>query len=384
MQAEIMKTHNFKRELPFKTINGFIVVEMTIGNKKGNFILDTGASTMLDESFAKDLTYKILGKRKNIDTQGKKKLLKTAVFANLSVGGIDFQNIVASVSDLAIVNILKTKNCMEVSGLLGANVMNKGVWHIDYRNQKITISDSRDSIPLQDNKHVIGFTSSGSGTPLVRLSSNGKYLGEARLDTGNSGDFEISKSSASPLLPLKKSIKRYGFTSGVFGMYIDTTYTTLLPKLTFGQNFETKNTSVAISSRLTGAPLIGYEFLKHYIVTIDWKYQEITFSDYQPSLENRNFTFGFSPLYENGKLLIGSLIEQSAADKAGLKLNEQIVKINGINCEKMTQSDYCDFRNQKILAKSDSLELTIKKGDKEVKYTLSKTDLSGLLKTVSK
>jgi Aspartyl protease/PDZ domain len=378
MLAERMKTHSFKREMPFKTINGFIVVEMTIGNKKGNFILDTGASTMLDDDFAKGLAFKILGKKKHIDTRGKKKLLKTVIFDNLSIGDIDFKNIVASISDLAIVNILKSKACMDVSGLLGANVMNKGVWQIDYRNQKITISDSRDSIPLPENKKVVGFT--GTGTPLVRLSSKDKYLGESRFDTGNSGSFEMSKSLALPLLPLKNSIKRYGFSSGAFGTYIDTNYITLLPTLTFGQNFETKNTRVAISSGLSGAPLIGYEFLKDYVTTIDWKYQEITFSDYQPSLENPNFTFGFSLVFENGKLFISSLIEQSAADKAGLKLNDQIVKINGINCGKMTQSDYCDFRNQKILANSDTLELTIKKGDKDVKYTLSKTDLSDLLK----
>jgi hypothetical protein len=375
-KAEKMVHHSFKKEMPFQLVNGFIVVEMTVGNKKGNFILDTGAGTLINEDFAKDLSFKTLGKQKHRDVAGRKMLLKTVVFEKITVGAIDFQDIVASISDFQILKILKKGLCMDnISGLLGINVMNKGIWQIDYYNQKIIITDSRDSLTHPTDKQVINFYATGKGTPMIRMTHKDTYLGEAGLDTGNSGFIDIPKKTLQNLPFLKGFIKKYGISAGLFGMSRDTSLITQLPKLTLGQRLETQNAVVSFSSSLTGAPLIGYQFLKDYVVTIDWKYQEITFSGYKTSLEKPFFSYGFTPKMTDGKLTIASLIERSNADKAGFKLNDQILQINDVDCRNMTQTLYCDLRQQNIFESSSSLVLTIQRGDLVLKQELKKSDL---------
>ena len=376
MQAETMKQHSFKRELPFQNVNGFIVVEMTVDGKIGHFILDTGAPTMLDENFAKSITFKTIGKQKTIDSGGKIRNVKTIKLENVSVGGINFQGIVAGISDL---NVTKSALCTDFSGFLGANIMNKGVWQIDYANKKITITDSRDSLQLPNDKKVVRFFPIEKGTPIVSMTANGIYLGEAIFDTGSSGGIQFTKQAAANLPPMKGFMKGYGFSAGAFGTRKDTILKTLLPTLTLGDSFEIRNTPVNLSRSLVGSPLIGYEFLKDYTVTIDWKYQEITFSNYKPSVENPYFLYGFSPRLMDGKLVVASIVEQSAAFKAGLELNDQIMQINEMDFRNVTQNQYCDLMEKDLLKTTNTMVVTVRKGEKEVKYELTKTDLRGLL-----
>ncbi len=375
-KAEKMVQHSFKKQMPFQLVNGFIVVEMSIGNKKGNFILDTGAGTLISEDFAKDLSFKTLGKQKHRDVAGRKMFLKTVVFDKIAVGGIDFQGIVASVSDFQILKTLKTGLCMDnISGLMGVNVMNKGIWQIDYHNKKIIITDSRDSLNYPTDKQMINFYATGKGTPIIRMTHKDTYLGEAELDTGNSGFIDIPKKTLHNLPFLKDFIKKQGISAGLFGLSRDTSLITQLPKLTLGQRFETQNAVVSFSSSLIGAPLIDYDFLKDYVVTIDWKYQEITFSGYKTSLEKPFFSYGFTPKMTEGKLTIASLLERSNADKAGFKLNDHILQINDVDCRNITQARYCDLRQQNIIEHSNTLILTIQRGDLVLKQELKKSDL---------
>lgn len=379
MQTETMKQYAFKREIPFKNMNGFIVIEATIGNKTGDFILDTGASTMLDEAFVKNIPFEILGKRKHKDVNGKKKQLKTIQLKTLSVSDITFKGIVATVSDLEVLKLLKTNLCINVSGILGVNIMNKGVWQIDYFKNKITITDNKDSLNLPIDKKIIGFYSTGRGTPQIRVTSNGIYIGEAELDTGNTGDFTMPKQAVSMFPLLETFIVKRGLSAGAFGTKEDSSFKTQLPTLTLGQSFDAQNTMISFSNTHSGMPLIGYEFLKDYVVTIDWKYNEIILSSFKPSLEKSFFTFGFSTIFKEGKLCIASITEQSSADKAGFKLNDQILQINGEDYRQITQTDYCDFLQQDLLKRSDTLMLVVKRGEIEIKQKVTKTDLIKIL-----
>ena len=55
----------FKREILFRYEKGLIVVEASIDNEPYNFIFDTGASTIIDDDFAKKIKYKKLMSQKS-------------------------------------------------------------------------------------------------------------------------------------------------------------------------------------------------------------------------------------------------------------------------------------------------------------------------------
>ena len=134
MLEEKIMQFGFKREIPFRYEKGLIVVEASIDNEPYNFIFDTGASTIIDDDFAKKVKYKKIGIQRNKDTNGKNKNLKVIKINKVSIGGINFSDIVTSISDL---DKLKNITCIDFVGILGANVMNKSVWQIDYQKKII-------------------------------------------------------------------------------------------------------------------------------------------------------------------------------------------------------------------------------------------------------
>lgn len=375
IQKEKLLQQSFKTEIPFREEKGLLVVEVKIENKVHNFIFDTGASTVLDENFAKTIKSKKIGTQKHTDSGGKKAMLKIRQLEKLSVGNIDFSSIIISVYDLSA---LKKATCIDFVGILGANVMNKAVWQIDYKRKVITLTDSRDSLLQKDNQKTFNFYSEGKGTPKIRVSVNDDYLDEAELDTGSSGGLELTKQKLSHFTT-SKFISLYGSIFSLFSNKLDTTQITVLPIIKLGRDFEVPNTLVSFSSGLSRPLLIGNAFLKDYLVTIDWKRREITLSPAQSNVENQNNTYGFSPKLKDGKIIIGSIYENLAADKAGFKLNDEIVQINEVDFRHASYNDYCQLIQNWKDRKDKEISITVRQGNMEIKRILTQSNIKELI-----
>jgi hypothetical protein len=263
---------------------------------------------------------------------------------------------------------------MDIVGILGRNVINKAVWQIDYKRHIIILTNSRDSLAQQANKKTFNFYSINNGTPKIRLSMDSTFLGEAELDTGSSGGINLPKEDMPNSINSNNFIKLYGVNNGLFSEIMDTVQTTIVPVLKLGESADIKNALITFNSHLPFA-LIGNRFLRDYIVTIDWKYQELTLASFQPSSDNLYNNFGFTPKFKDGKIIIGSIIENSAAFNAGLKLNEPILQINQIDLRQANQSDYCELIKNWFKVNNKELSVIVLKENKEIKYTLIKTDL---------
>lgn len=149
---------------------------------------------------------------------------------------------------------------------------------------------------------------------------------------------------------------------------------TTIANFKIGSNFELENTLVTFNKVLPYA-IIGNKFMRDYVVTIDWKYQEIVLSSFKPNKERRYHTFGFSPSFKDGIIVIGSIYKNSSADREGLKINDQIVQINTIDCRGLTHTNYCELLKKDLLKNRNELTITVKRGDKELTRNLMKQDL---------
>jgi predicted aspartyl protease len=371
MQEEKIMQFGFKRALPFRYEKGLIVVEARIDNEPYNFIFDTGASTIIDDDFAKKVKYKKIGIQKHKDTRGKNKKLKVIKINKVSIGGIDFSDIVTSISDL---DNLKNTTCIDFVGILGANVMNKCVWQIDYQKKIIILTDSRDSLMQSSSRKTFDFYAEGKKTPKIRLSIDGKYIDEVLLDTGSNGGVDLPEKHLQDIGITNKFIIRNSMISGLLSESIETSKTTIIPKLTLGRGTEIENSFLTFN-KISPSALIGNRFLQDYLVTIDWKYQEITLVSTQKNKSSINSTFGFSCRLKEQILVIGSLTENSSADKAGLKINDEILQIDEKNYRNFNYSDYCELLENEIEEKTNELLITVKRGDKEMQVKVYKTDL---------
>lgn len=265
--VESMTSKSFKEELPFQEVSGMMVIEAKFQGVVKNFIFDTGATTILDKGFASTLEAQKIGKVKTVDSNNKKKRIPYVKLKKFKIGNVSFYDMVASVYDMTP---LKNKSSIEISGIIGANAMNKCIWQIDYQNKKIIFTNQRDSLNLSEKARKINFSATGKGVPTIALYSNGAYWGEAIFDTGSNGGIEINdKYLPDASSYVEKEVVTFGTLSSKTQKQKLVTTT-----LQLTEAFPLNNQLVTFEDNLRFG-IIGNQFLKDYKVTIDWMYQEI-------------------------------------------------------------------------------------------------------------
>ncbi len=138
-----MKLKKFLRKQGYHAIilttlpSGHHLLRAKLNGKRGNFILDTGASTTcIDEAKAtqfkiksKDTEHKATGAGRNdIDIRFSKK-------NKLKIGGWKIKKIPLVVMDLRHINEVLTAFDVEIDGIIGADVLHKGKGIIQYEKE---------------------------------------------------------------------------------------------------------------------------------------------------------------------------------------------------------------------------------------------------------
>jgi len=305
LKEDRVRQHSFKEKIRFKEVNGRIIIPVKIQNKTYDFLFDTGAITVIDDDVAKLIKLTKIAKRNLTDFSGNKKKLRYIRLDTITIQNIDFLAIGAVVSDL---NVLKDNKCIQVSGIIGANVMNNAVWQINYPYQEIIVTDSKDSLFLPFKSDTVSFETNMQGTPSFNLKTSTGINEEVILDTGSDKGIYLPYKNIYHLKDTSKLIKGYGMSYSAFGNSWDTTLFTNLSDVIIGYKFGIENTSVGFKQQLPQG-IIGGEFLKRYTVTIDWLYQNIIFSNFAP-IEKKLFdTYRFNPTFKDGKILVDYVYE---------------------------------------------------------------------------
>jgi len=118
--------------IPFNYDYNFAIVEVSINNKPYNFLVDTGAPTVISEEIYKDLNIKAADYTIVTDSQGQRNGQEVAVIPEMFVGDLIYTDIGAVVVSLRDVFEF---DCMGIDGILGANQMAKSFWKFDYENE---------------------------------------------------------------------------------------------------------------------------------------------------------------------------------------------------------------------------------------------------------
>lgn len=262
--------------------NGRVAVETKVAGIVGRSMFDTGAqisginSQFLNAhglEFRQGTKVKVVGV---VDAERRQTYLDIPV--EIFGTTIEF-------GDLVDVNI----GSPEWQLSIGAGFFEKLVVQFDYPNQRMRLI-TRDSIDLKKLKNVESRRDpNGGGSPLVKVRLNDQKDVWLIMDTGNSGGILIERAIAEKAKWLDQYPTTSGTAQGVNASgWIDRF---VLPKLTFG-GFEILDPSVSVPAedrgvelfkkeRTTGSNvkkargqyrgLLGYDILKHFVVTIDYK-----------------------------------------------------------------------------------------------------------------
>ncbi|TDQ08915.1 aspartyl protease family protein [Pedobacter metabolipauper] len=366
LQAGSLKQTDFVEKIPFNFDNGVPVIQVSIGGKSYNFLLDTGAPTVLSTELAAILNLKAQTNSTTADSQGNKNKEELVVIPNIQIGKLSFENTGALVMDIHKVFEMR---CLKFDGIIGANQMAKAIWQLDYKNRLVTISNDLSNFTIAENTAVVDFSPKKiQNTPLVPIKIGNKTT-LVTFDTGSNGSLYLGASGYKEVIKDFKSIQSYGSTSaGLYGGRKDlTNIHSKVPALEMGpvvlkdQVFE---------FRENGSSILGNRFLKNYKVVIDWNTHKIYMTKESEFDETKLKRFGFNVKFVNNKPVVGAIYKNSDAEKAGLLLSEEIVDIDGTDLSNLTEDEACSYAFKSITAGKDTAKVTILRAGKKVEFNL--------------
>lgn len=265
--------------IPFKQVRGHITIPVTLNGKQTTAILDSGAS---GNGIAKSFLIQnegAYGFGRTIIMRGVYGKQKTRLIEDIDVGIFGAQMTMGELMPMSL---------GQHGFLVGLPFFENYIVQIDYPNDRLRIA-SRDSMNLKKVANVKMRLSKSSAHPLVRVNLNDEYKTWLTLDTGNSGGILLKRLDAERFDWLQRfgSVDTYGkgVTGSVRGMD-----TFNLPRLSLGP-FEIENVIVSVPdegvesnigggrdkawvrelSNASSSGLIGYDVLRHFVVTMDFK-----------------------------------------------------------------------------------------------------------------
>lgn len=350
--------------IPFNYDYNFAIVEVSINNKIYNFLVDTGAPTVISEEIYEDLNIKAADYTIITDSQGQRNGQEVAVIPEMIVGDLHYTDIGAVVVNLREVFEF---DCMGIDGILGANQMAKSFWKFDYELQNITITDQLSNYDLAAYTDTLSFTTSTQLTPYITGYANGIKT-TFTYDTGSAGNIDVILSKDE--FKDSPDYNRYGSSSvGLYGAIDSTTIRTIkLDSLRLGD--------ISLGAHLVDlddGSLIGNDFMNKHEVVMDWENNHIYLKKLQNYQNTVDSTYGFNRRFIENKVLITNLYKEI---ETPLRLNDQVLQLNEIDYSNITDENSCEiFRSFYEPMEGDSIIVVYKRNDEIKTIRLPKVEL---------
>ncbi len=329
-------------EIPFGLRSGKIYLPAMINDFSGEFVFDTGSPTILDQSLADQLNLEIIGENSGRDANGNVVKMKIALVDSIVLGDTRFQDVPVMVHDYSTVPLGK---CYLPNGLLGSELLPGSAWQVDVPNAKLKIASSADELSMQAPTfsaplHIFHYPFA----PIVDYSI-GRFSDKALFDTGNASSValfaEIENDKQVRKQIDRRSVKtgagRHGTSAGGLG---DT-----LPL----KRFDLKTVKIgdydlgrtSANSRPVPPTLIGAGILRTHVITLDYPSRRFMMTQSEGSIAPISSP-GFALMVNDAQIEVSQLFETSQAKKAGLKLGDRVVAIDGQKLSISTESEKCE------------------------------------------
>lgn len=383
--TKTLPTH-FTDSIAFKNVLGLSIIPVKIEGYTYHFLFDTGAPTVISPELSQEfIAFEEKPKKITLDdAMGISTKVDLSLLPELSIHHTTFKNVGVLIKDLSNFKSF----CINIDGIIGANLMRSAVWKIDYTRQVMHFSDRRKNVALQDPEASIGFKENFVGTPMISL-TDGNVSFQADWDTGYNGQFQITDSLQSFLNKYRshpvESINGKGFPSSTLNqeslhktqplqqLKLDTLIVNskFRPDAKRFSGYLIKNVVVE-REKSPASILFGNKLISSAeTVVLDWGKHRILLDKTPTSKLEKSF--GFAPLWQNGKIVVIKLWENASVKKAGLHLGDTLVSINGIDLKNLSQDEFCtSYPGYK---KQDAIKFMIKRGDSTQAFSVKRVPL---------
>jgi predicted aspartyl protease len=358
-------------EVPFIIENGLIIIPVDIEGETYRFLLDTGAPNVVSKELAEKLNFKKKRSIKTVDSQGNSSVLDYVKVSKIGIKNAVFLNTIAAVADLKQADAIA---CLNIDGLIGANLMRKAYWQIDCQKNVLRIITNTEKLNIPKESYEIPFVADVTGTPLVHLRIGQIDVRKLKIDTGSVGflstDIDIYSGMKEKDYIVAERVS-YGVSSvGLFGTSEkDTIKQVLLKDFSMG-NLCVVNQTVDLKQGKTS--LLGMSFFRNYIITLDWKRNTLFLTPQGDFYNAYTETFGISMFKQGEKMVVSMITEGSDAQKAGIEIGDIVLGVNDVDVANTTLEEYCRVIKLVRVKEVESIQVVIDKNGQAKEYLLNK------------
>ena len=363
---------------------GHLYIKGIADGHKGNFVFDTGAS-----NFYYDSTYYSTHDYNYSDFFN----------ANLPGAGTNPQKVIVIKDTVSfkfgnnlyrtnIVPVLKLKPILGdfADGILGMEYFYESMLEINYENEYMRIIRSKDSIDLSAySKIALTKKKNRLYIPLkVNINDTLTVNGEYMLDFGSGGSISLTSTTANKF-KLNDNIRtkipyftKYGGVGGNSSSFDFNATSLQIGEYVFNNvkmSYSTDSCGAMSSNKHCG--LLGNEIYERFNLIIDFINNDLYL---RPNNSfNNPFEFsrlGFSYVDRNQTLkswIVTGLFSSSNAHKSGLKIDDKILSVNGINVEQINYE-----RQESFFKKLNNVKLKIKRNDEILEISFKLETLNNL------
>jgi len=265
--------------MDIRVVNGFLVVETEVSGIAGLSIIDTGAQANAINSQFLESSGLEFKKDRKVTIEGvfgkEKRSTYREVPATIFGAPVTFTRLV----DLDL-------GAPDIQLFLGAGFLDSYIFQFDYANERMRLI-TRDSVDLKAIKNVDAKTDGQGGSMLVRVGLDEDTRAWLLMDTGSNGGILLDRDLARRLDWIDTYPKVDGVSSGAISsgqmeyfrvpsiqvgpFEIENVLVSIPAPGESPEFFETSTrTGSRLASRKSSAGLLGYDILKHFVVTIDY------------------------------------------------------------------------------------------------------------------
>lgn len=361
---------DFYYEIPFEYRNDHIIIKVKIGNELYDYVFDTGGYNDITDEIQGKNNFPVLTKQ----TVGSANQLKSSVnivkVDSLSIGELIFKDVTA-----LQMNFENVPSMCGINGaLIGASIIKNFSWRIDFPQKKIIVTDNFSKFPDLPNTVKVPVSFNKRLMPYIEAKMDGKpdmYM----FDLGSASLFSITEKTAKKYIEGKELIEIFGGTiEGGNG-------TVKIPvKILKANTFEIGDfvgytNKPVVYTKLSNENLIGNPIIKDFIVTLNFKDDELYFSQIPHTKTNDGWnSFGLNIEYKSNKLVVTTIFSGLPAEKAGLNVGDEIIAIDQ---QALTCSSFCDCKLiiDNILRNNSSIVFSVKKDNAISQIKLTKVKI---------
>jgi len=347
--------------IPFKLERKHIIkVSPKFNDLEVECIFDTGGMTFLDSLCAE----KIGGELGEVPGED----VSLLNIEKLTLGDAEVNNFNAI--------IMNFKNLTKETGMIGSNFLRFFQTTINYENKIITFDNPSKLEKKTPQDHLMKMKVIVPCFPTVKVKMNGKKV-NGMIDTGLDRGFvlpvemmsDLSEKERAKCIKAKKLFGWWPFTEKRENYYY------VMPEIVIGE-IKLENVPVMYATLPTmngsGKILIGKNFLQEYITILDFEHKQVLLRESRKLKRDYNFSTGIDViLFERGFVLHG-LWENSSADKAGLLVDDEILKFDGFSSNEIRNSEIQERLSNPSFNK---ISITIERDNNQIEILINKEDL---------